>query len=103
MEEQELKDKVIEVAKTVFDPELPVNIYELGLVYSIDIDNEKNLNVVMTLTAPTCPIAEDIVMEFESKLKEVADFKEVKVNLVFDPPWDFSMMSDAAKLEMGML
>ena len=103
MENQELKDKVIEVAKTVFDPEIPVNIYELGLIYTIDIDEEKNLKVDMTLTAPTCPIAGDIVMELEEKLKALPDFKEVSVKLVFDPLWDFDKMSDAAKLELGML
>jgi len=103
MENLELKDKTIEVLKTIYDPEIPVNIYELGLIYNIDIDEERNLKVEMTLTAPTCPIAGDIVTEVTEKLKALPDFKEVNVELVFEPPWEFDKMSDAAKLELGML
>lgn len=103
MDNQVLKNMVILALKTVYDPEIPVNIYELGLVYSIEISDDGKLRVEMTLTAPTCPIAGDIVAEVEQKLKGIPEFSEVKVDLVFDPPWSFEKMSDAAKLELGFM
>jgi FeS assembly SUF system protein len=95
-------DLVIDALKTVYDPEIPVNIYDLGLVYKIDI-NEKGVNVVMTLTAPGCPVAGDIIFQAEEKIKSMAQVEDVHVHLTFDPPWDKSMMSEEAKLELGYL
>ncbi len=98
-----LADKVVETLKTVFDPEIPVNIYELGLVYNIDIDENNNVKIDMTLTAPTCPIAGDIVEEVNDKVRQIEGVGKVEVNLTFDPPWDMSMMSLEAKLELGFM
>lgn len=100
---EEMKEKIIEVLRTVFDPEIPVNIYDLGLIYKIEAEEDRRLKIEMTLTAPTCPIAGDIIRDVEEKLKELEEFDTVAVDLVFDPPWDFNNMSDAAKLELGML
>lgn len=102
-ENKELTEKVIETLKTVFDPEIPVNIYELGLIYEIEIDKENNTNVIMTLTAPTCPVAEDLVQDVVDKIKVLIGTKEVHVELTFDPPWDMGMMSLEAKLELGFM
>jgi len=98
-----LQDKIIETLKTVFDPEIPVNIYELGLVYEINTDAENNVKIVMTLTAPTCPIAEDIVNEVKEKVAKVEGVKHSEVELSFDPPWDMSKMSLEAKMELGFI
>ncbi len=95
-------DLVIEALKTVYDPEIPVNIYDLGLVYKIDI-NEKGIQVTMTLTAPGCPVAGDIIFQAEQQIKSKTQAEEVHVHLTFDPPWDQSMMSEEAKLELGYL
>ena len=103
MSNKELEEKVIESLKTIFDPEISVNIYELGLIYKIDIDDKRNVKVEMTLTAPTCPIADSIVEDVKTKVKEIEETKDINVELVFDPPWEMSMMSEAAKLELGLL
>lgn len=99
----ELKDEIIKVLKTVFDPEIPVDVYELGLIYEINVDPGNNVEVIMTLTSPSCPVAESLPAEIEQKVKDVEGVKEVKLELVFDPPWDMEMMSEEAKLELGML
>jgi FeS assembly SUF system protein len=96
-----LRDKIIEKIKTVFDPEIPVNIWELGLVYDIQITAENDVVVLMTLTAPNCPEAEQIPVNVENAIKMLHDVNKVKVIITFDPPWERSMMSDAAKLELG--
>lgn len=98
-----LKDKIIEVLYTVEDPEIPVNIYELGLVYDISIKDDNTVFIVMTLTAPACPVAGEIVMEVQRKVSELEDVKEVHVDLTFDPPWTMDMMSEEAKLELDFL
>jgi len=98
-----LEEKIIEALKTVFDPEIPVNIYELGLIYALDIDKENNVKVLMTLTAPTCPIAEDIVNEVKEKVSKVEGVNTSTVELSFDPPWDMSKMSLEAKMELGFI
>lgn len=98
-----LRDKVIAAISTVYDPEIPVNIYDLGLIYGIDIDAEKRVKVRMTLTAPGCPVAGDIVAEVERKVESIDEVKSGDVELVFDPPWTKERMTEAALLELGLL
>ena len=90
------------VIKTVYDPEIPVNIWELGLIYDIKVTENNEVVVLMTLTAPNCPAAEGLPKEVEEKIKMLPDVKDAKVIITFDPPWDQSMMSDAAKFELGL-
>ena len=97
-----LKDKVIKEIKKIYDPEIPVNIYELGLIYDINIDNENNVKINMTLTSPNCPVAESLPNEVKNSVKEIKDVKNVDLNLVWEPPWDKSMMSESAKLEINL-
>jgi len=99
----QLEDAIVGVLKTVYDPEIPVDIYALGLIYKIDIDDEWNVNVDMTLTAPNCPVADSILMEVRDKIGFIQGVKTAVVNLTFDPPWDKSMMSEEAQLELGFL
>ena len=98
----ELKDKVIAEIKKIYDPEIPVNIYELGLIYDINFDNENNVKINMTLTSPNCPVAESLPNEVKNSVKEIKDVKNVDLNLVWEPPWDKSMMSESAKLELNL-
>ena len=98
-----LGEKIVRVLKTIFDPEIPVDIYELGLIYEIKIDNNLNVGIDMTLTSPNCPVAESLPKEVEDKVAGVHDVKSSKVSIVFDPPWDKDMMSEEAKLDLGML
>ena len=97
-----LKDKVINQIKKVYDPEIPVNIYELGLIYKIEVDDENKVNVDMTLTSPNCPVAESLPKEVKDNIMKVEGVSDVKLNLVWDPPWDKSKMSEAAKLELNL-
>ena len=97
-----LKDKVIAEIKKIYDPEIPVNIYELGLIYDVAIDKNNKVYVKMTLTSPNCPVAESLPNEVKNSIKEIEEVKEVDLDLVFDPPWDKSMMSEAAKLELNL-
>lgn len=99
----QLEEKVIEMLSTVYDPEIPVNIYSLGLIYKIDIDDDANLNVDMTLTAPNCPMADFIVSDAYDKLRSIDALKSVNINLVYEPEWTQDMMSEEAKLELGFL
>lgn len=99
----EIKNDIIEILKDCYDPEIPVNIYELGLIYEVNVDAANNVHVLMTLTSPMCPVAETLPAEIEEKIKKLPDVGSVKVEVTFDPPWDQSMMSEAAKLELGML
>jgi FeS assembly SUF system protein len=99
---QETKDRIIEIIKTVYDPEIPVNIYELGLVYKIDIDEKANVRVEMTLTSPACPVAGTLPIEVEQKTRSVDGVNDVEVEVVWDPPWTPDMMSEAAKLQLNM-
>lgn len=98
-----LEEKVVEMLKTVFDPEIPVDIYSLGLVYKIDIDDDANLVIDMTMTAPSCPMADFIVEDARLKLESIDGLKSVTINVVFEPEWTNDMMSEEAKLELGML
>ena len=98
-----LEIKIVEMLKTVHDPELPADIYELGLVYDINISDNGYVNIKMTLTAPGCPVAGDIIAEVDSKIRTIEDVSDVNVMLTFDPPWNRDMMSEEAKLELGFL
>ena len=97
-----LKDKVIAEIKKIYDPEIPVNIYELGLIYDINIDKKNNVKVNMTLTTPNCPVAESLPKEVKDSIMEIKEVNTVDLDLVWDPPWDKSMMSEAAKLELNL-
>jgi len=94
-------DIIIEKLKGVYDPEIPVNIYDLGLIYNVNVDKKNNVNIIMTLTAPGCPLADILVDEVKKAAQSVKGIKNVKVDLTFDPPWDKSMMSEEARLELG--
>lgn len=97
-----LTDRLIEAFKTVFDPEIPVDIYELGLIYKVDVSDDRDVAVDMTLTAPGCPVAGDMPGWVEDAVRAIPEVRNVKVDLVFDPPWDPSRMSDEAKLQLNM-
>lgn len=98
-----LTEKVVTMLKTVYDPEVPVDIYELGLIYGIDIDDDGNLKITMTLTAPACPAADFIVEDTRIKLESIDSINSVDIQIVFEPEWNKDMMSEEAKLELGML
>ena len=98
----EIKEKVIAEIKKIYDPEIPVNIYELGLIYDVTVDQENKVYVKMTLTTPNCPVAESLPNEVKNSVKEIKEVKNVDLNLVWDPPWDKSMMSESAKLELNL-
>ncbi|MEY3199147.1 MAG: hypothetical protein RJA13_1105 [Bacteroidota bacterium] len=99
----QLENKVVEVLKTIYDPEIPVDVFELGLIYEVKIDEDKNVEIDMTLTSPNCPVAESMPKEVEDKIAMIEGVNSSKVNIVFDPPWDKDMMSEEAKLELGFL
>lgn len=99
----ELSAKVVETLKTVYDPEIPVNIYELGLIYEIMVDDEANVEIKMTLTSPNCPMVDSMLQEIYDKTKAIEGVSSVMLNIVFDPPWDKSMMSDSAMLDLGLI
>ncbi len=96
-----LREEVIEVLRTVYDPEIPVNIYELGLVYEVDVDEDAHAKVRMTLTSPMCPVAESLPPEVEQKIRQLPGIADVDVELTWEPPWNPGMMSEAAKLQLG--
>ena len=98
----ELKEKIIKEIKKIYDPEIPVNIYELGLIYDIKVEKNNNIKVKMTLTTPNCPVAESLPKEVKDSIMEVKEVNDVDLELVWDPPWDKSMMSEAAKLELNL-
>ena len=98
----DIKSKVIEEIKKIYDPEIPVNIYELGLIYKIDVDEKNNVNIDMTLTSPNCPVAESLPNEVKENIKKVEGVSDVNLNLVWEPPWDKDKMSEAAKLELNL-
>lgn len=102
-EKLQLEEKVVEMLRTVFDPEIPVDIYSLGLVYKIDIDDEANLHIDMTMTAPNCPAADFIVEDTRLKLESIQGIKNVDIQIVFEPEWNKDMMSEEAKLDLGFL
>ncbi|MDG2139153.1 MAG: SUF system Fe-S cluster assembly protein [Flavobacteriales bacterium] len=103
IEIKKLGEEIIKIICTIFDPEIPVNIYELGLIYDVEVSEEGNVRITMTLTSPNCPVAESLPLEVEEKVKSIDLINDVKVNIVFEPPWTKDMMSEEAKLELGML
>lgn len=97
------EENIVKMLRTVFDPEIPVNVYDLGLIYKVDVEPDGNVNLDMTLTAPGCPATDFILEDVKMKVESVEGVKSVNINLVFDPPWDRDMMSEEAKLELGLL
>jgi FeS assembly SUF system protein len=97
-----IKDRVVETLRTIYDPEIPVNIYEIGLIYEVNVADDDSVHVLMTLTSPMCPVAESLPPEVEQKVAEIDGVTGAKVEVTWDPPWDPDMMSEAAKLELGM-
>tara|TARA_B110000902_G_C14154805_1_gene530963 strand:+ start:280 stop:600 length:321 start_codon:yes stop_codon:yes gene_type:complete len=100
---EEVGDKIIRVIKTIYDPEIPVDIYELGLIYDVFVSEENNAKILMTLTSPNCPVAESLPREVEDKVKTLKEIDNCEVEITFDPTWTSEMMSEEAKLELGML
>ena len=98
-----LDKKIVDAIKNVYDPEIPVNIWDLGLIYKLDTDDENNVDIDMTLTAPNCPVADSLPIEVREAVKNVEGVNKVKVNLTFDPPWYADLMTEEAKLELGLL
>ena len=103
MDKKDLENTVIAVLKSVYDPEIPVDIFELGLIYEVKIDDHFNVKIDMTLTSPNCPVADSLPKEVEDKVRGIEEVKTAKVEIVFDPPWDKEMMSEEAQLELGLL
>jgi FeS assembly SUF system protein len=99
----EIEEQIVKMLKTVYDPEIPVNVYDLGLIYGVEIDDEKNVIITMTLTAPGCPVADFIVEDVKMRIESVSGVKNVEVKLVFEPEWSKDMMSEEAQLELGFL
>ena len=99
---EKLKEKVVAMLRDVYDPEIPVNIFELGLVYDVRVDESGVVGIVMTLTSPMCPVAEILPMEIETRAREIEGVRDVQIDLIWDPPWGPGMMSEAARLELGM-
>ena len=100
---EELGEKIVKVIKTIFDPEIPVDIYELGLIYDVFVNEDYAVKVLMTLTTPNCPVAESLPLEVEEKIKSIDDVSDAEVEITFDPPWSQDLMSEEAKLELGFL
>ena len=100
-EKTQIEEKIVDVLKTVYDPEIPVNIYDLGMIYKIDVDEKGNPDMDMTFTAPSCPAADFILEDVRTKVESVEGIKSANINLVFDPVWDQSMMSEEARVELG--
>ena len=102
-EAKSLGEKIVGVLKSIFDPEIPVDIYELGLIYDVFINEDNDVKILMTLTSPNCPVAETLPVEVEEKVKSLDEIKDVQVEITFDPPWTQDLISEEAKLELGML
>jgi len=102
-DELEIQTDIVKTLKGIYDPEIPVNIYDLGLIYEVDVDDNRKVTITMTLTAPNCPLADQVVEEVQEKISKIDGVTEVEVRLTFDPPWDKSRMSDEAMLELGFL
>lgn len=102
-QKQATEERIVEMLRTVYDPEIPINVYDLGLIYSIDLNDDGRLDVDMTFTAPNCPIADFIITDVQTKLESVDGVESVKINIVFEPEWTPDMMTEEAKLELGML
>ena len=103
MNSQELGEKIVKELKSIFDPEIPVDIYELGLIYDVFVNEDSEVKILMTLTTPNCPVAESLPQEVEEKIKSIDEVKTAEVEITFDPPWTKDLMSEEAKLELGFL
>ena len=103
MDANELGEKIVKVLKSIYDPEIPVDIYELGLIYDVFVNEDNHVKVLMTLTTPNCPVSETLPLEVEDKVRSIEEVAEAKVELTFDPPWTRDLMSEEAKLELGFL
>ena len=103
MNKKELENRIIEVIKTIYDPEIPVNIYELGLIYDVNVNDENMVKILMTLTTPNCPVAESLPQEVKDKVKSLDQVSDVELEMTFDPPWNKELRSDEAKLDLGFL
>lgn len=103
MDTTELGEKIVNVIKTIYDPEIPVDIYELGLIYDVFVNEDYAVKILMTLTTPNCPVAESLPLEVENKIKSISFVTDAEVEITFDPPWTQELMSEEAKLELGML
>lgn len=102
-DKQEIGEKIVRILKTIYDPEIPVDIFELGLIYDVFVNEQNDVKILMTLTSPNCPVAETLPVEVEEKVKTLEDVRNVQVEITFDPPWTQQLMSDEAKLELGFL
>jgi len=102
-EKKDLGEEIVEVLKTIYDPEIPVDIYELGLIYDVFVNENNDIKILMTLTSPNCPVAETLPMEVEEKIRTIEAVNSVEVEITFDPPWNQDLMSEEAKLELGFL
>lgn len=98
-----MKEKVIEVLNSIYDPEIPVNIWELGFIYKLEVNDKNDVYILMTLTAPNCPVAESLPMEVQTRVSMIPGVNKVTVDVTFDPPWEMEMMTEAAKLELGLI
>ena len=103
MNTQNLGEKIVKELKSIFDPEIPVDIYELGLIYDVFVNEDNEVKILMTLTSPNCPVAESLPQEVEEKIRSIDEVKTAEVEITFDPPWTKDMMSEEAKLELGFL
>ena len=103
LDTEKIGEEIVRVLKTIYDPEIPVDIYELGLIYDVFVNEDKDARIIMTLTSPNCPVAESLPQEVKEKVKSLDELNEVEVELTFDPPWSQDIMSEEAKLELGML
>ena len=103
MDTNALGEKIVKVLKTIFDPEIPVDIYELGLIYDVFVNEDRDVKILMTLTTPNCPVAETLPVEVEEKVKSINEVNNAEVEITFDPPWTQDLMSEEAKLELGLL
>ena len=103
LDTQALGEKIVKVLKSIYDPEIPVDIYELGLIYDVFVNEDNNVKILMTLTTPNCPVAETLPVEVEDKVKSLKMVNDAEVEITFDPPWSQDLMSEEAKLELGML
>ena len=103
MDKKKIENKIINVLKAIFDPEIPVDIYELGLIYDVFVNEDNEVKIMMTLTSPNCPVAESLPQEVEEKIKSIDEVKTAEVEITFDPPWTKDLMSEEAKLELGFL
>lgn len=99
----EIEQKIVAALKEVYDPEIPVNVYDLGLIYKIDVDENFNVDIDMTLTAPNCPMVDMLINDIQTAIRAVENVKSININIVFDPPWSKDLLSDEAKLELGLL